>query len=190
MKLSDIQKRLQAPFPAHLVSWKPQAFNKDHSRVVMVAYVDARAVQDRLDGVCPNDWHFEVQPVEGLPAVRGSLTVLGVTRADMGQGNDYRTATDDALKRCAVHFGIGRYLHDLPKTWVDWDIDRSEPRVMPELPEWARPDHERTPGGSHLMQAMEQLRHELPEDGEAQKQVYRHLKAALGGLHPVKEDLS
>ena len=34
------------------------------------------------------------------------------------------------------------------------------------------------------MQAMDQLRYELPEDLDLQREVYRHLKAALGSLHP------
>ncbi|GGM08607.1 single-stranded DNA-binding protein DdrA [Deinococcus aerophilus] len=190
MKLSDVQKRLQAPFPSHLVGWKPQSFTKDRSRALMLSYVDARAVQDRLDAICPDAWSFEIEVVTGaaMPTVKGRLTVLGVTREDIGEAGDgalatLKAASSDALKRCAVQFGIGRYLYDLPKQWVDWNDARHEPVTPPELPEWARPDHERSPGGAHLVQAMEQLRYELPEDLDLQREVYKHLKAALGSLH-------
>ena len=193
MNLSDVQKRLQAPFPAHLVAWKPGAFSRDRSRAMMMAHIDARAVQDRLDAICPHDWAFEVEVIPGTrqPTVKGRLTVLGVSREDIGEAPEgdlgtLKAAASDALKRCAVHFGIGRYLYDLPKTWADWDDAKRVPLQTPELPDWARPDHERTPGGAHLMQAMEQLRHELPEDLDLQREVYRHLKAALGALHPDK----
>lgn len=191
MKLSDVQKRLQAPFPAHLVGWKPQSYTKDRSRALLLAYVDARAVQDRLDAICPDGWSFEIEvvPGTGTPTVKGRLTVLGVTREDIGEATDgeygtLKAASSDALKRCAVQFGIGRYLYDLPKQWVDWNDARREPAVAPELPEWARPDHERSPGGAHIVQAMEQLKYELPEDLELQREVYKHLKAALGSIHP------
>ena len=53
MNLSDMQKRLQAPFPAHMISWKPATLNRDRSRALLLAHIDARAVQDRLDAICP-----------------------------------------------------------------------------------------------------------------------------------------
>ncbi|MBB5234438.1 hypothetical protein HNQ09_001876 [Deinococcus budaensis] len=192
MKLSDVQKRLAAPFPAHLVGWKPQALTKDRSRALLVAYIDARAVMDRLDATCPDLWEFRTREVTGTPTpiVQGSLTVLGVTREDYGEAGEgeagtIKAAASDALKRCAVHFGIGRYLYDLPKCWADWDDKKREPVSTPELPEWARPEHERSPGGAHIVQAMEQLRYELPEDLDLQREVYRCLKAALNTVYPA-----
>ena len=38
MKLSDVQKRLQAPFPAHMVAWKPGVISKDRKRALMLAH--------------------------------------------------------------------------------------------------------------------------------------------------------
>ncbi|MGY2892790.1 Rad52/Rad22 family DNA repair protein [Deinococcus sp. UYEF24] len=191
MKLSDVQKRLQIPFSAHLVSWKPQAFNKDRTRALMVAYIDARAVQDRLDAVCPNDWSFQIEAIPGMPTptVRGSLTVLGVNRQDIGEAGEgdagtLKAAASDALKRCAVQFGIGRYLYDLPRVWAEWDAQKKEPKTTPQLPEWAKPDFERSPGGAHIAQALDQLRYELPVDVELQRRVYKHLKAAMQTLEP------
>lgn len=192
MKLSDIQKRLQAPFPSHLVCWKPGAMTKDRSRALLMAYIDARMVMDRLDAVCPDGWAFDVEVIPGAPqpTVKGTLTVLGISRSDIGEADGsseagtLKAAASDALKRCAVHFGIGRYLYDLPRQWVDWDDKKREPVRVPELPEWARPDHERTPGGQHIVQTLEQLRYELPEDVGLQREVYKHLKAALNAVQP------
>lgn len=192
MKLSDLRGRLQAPFSAHLVHWKPGALSRSKDRALLMAFIDARAVMDRLDAICPDDWSFDAQEVASakVPTVRGTLTVLGVSRTDFGEGDpttgagdSYKAACSDALKRCAVHFGIGRYLYDLPRTWVEWDEQKRAPRTTPELPVWARPEHERGPGGTHLTQALEQLRQELPEDLELQRTVYKHLVAALGALH-------
>ena len=193
MKLSDVQKRLQAPFPAHMVMWKPGVITKDRKRALLLAHIDARAVQDRLDAICPDGWSFEVEVVTGtrLPPVKGRLTVLGVTREDIGEAQPgelgtLKAASSDALKRCAVQFGIGRYLYDLPRQWVDWNDARREAVSPPQLPDWARPDHERSPGGAHLVQAMDQLKYELPEDLDLQREVYKHLKAALSSIHPVQ----
>lgn len=199
MKLSDLRHRLQAPFSAHLVHWKPGALSRNKDRALLMAFIDARAVQDRLDAVCPDDWHFDAQEVPSakVPTVRGTLTVLGVSRTDFGEGDpttgagdSYKAACSDALKRCAVHFGIGRYLYDLPRTWVEWDEQKRAPKFTPQLPVWARPEHERGPGGAHLTQALEQLRQELPEDLELQRTVYKHLVAALGALHPPRPEHS
>lgn len=191
MKLSDVQRRLQAPFSAHLVGWRAAAFNKDRSRALLLAYVDARAVQDRLDAICPDSWSFELTVIEGAasPTVKGRLTVLGVVREDIGEAGEgergtLKAAASDALKRCAVQFGIGRYLYDLPKTWADWNDQKHAPKITPQLPEWARPDFERSPGGAHIAQAMDQLKYELPVDLELQREVYKHLKAALHSLEP------
>lgn len=192
MKLSDVEKRLHAPFAAHLIDWKPGTLTKDRRRALMMAYIDARAVMDRLDAICPDAWSFDVEAIAGapVPTMRGTLTVLGVSRSDVGEGDpsseagrSYKAATSDALKRCAVHFGIGRYLYDLPKQWVDWDDAKRKPVHTPELPDWAKPDHERSPGGAQLVQALEQLRHELPEDLDAQRAVYHALKRALAACH-------
>jgi hypothetical protein len=192
MKLSDVQKRLQAPFPAHMLIWKAAAFSQDNTRALMVAVTNVFAVQTRLDAICPDSWAFAAYPAEGTPrpAVRGSLTVLGMTREDIGEGGTFAEATEDALRRCACHFGIGRYLYDLPKQWLVWDNTLGKVvGDLPELPEWARPDHEKSPAGAHLVMALEQLRYELPEDLDTQRAVYKHLKAALGTLHvPVTPD--
>ncbi len=191
MKLSDVQRRLAAPFPSHEVAWKPQAISKDKRRALMVAYVDARAVMERLDAVCPNEWNFEIEVVPGTPTptAKGRLTVLGVVREDIGEAGEgeagtLKAAASDALKRCAVHFGVGRYLYDLPLGWMDWDEARRAPMRTPELPEWARPEPERTPGGAHLVQALEQLRFELPADLGLQRDIYKHLRAALATIKP------
>ena len=195
MKLSDVQRRLAAPFPTHLVAWKPQAISKDKKRALMVAYVDARAVMDRLDAVCPNDWNFQIEVIDGTPTptVKGRLTILGVTREDIGEAFDgdaatLKAAASDALKRCAVHFGIGRYLYDLPLAWVEWDDQKRRPAQELELPEWARPEPERTPGGAHIVQAIEQLRFELPADLALQREVYKPLRAALAALTGHEND--
>ena len=193
MKLSDVQRRLAAPFPSHEIAWKPQAVSKDKKRALMVAYVDARAVMERLDAVCPNDWSFEVVvvPETPTPTVKGRLTVLGVSREDIGEAGEgeagtLKAAASDALKRCAVHFGVGRYLYDLPLDWGDWDDAKRAPARAPELPEWAKPEPERTPGGAHLVQALEQLRYELPADLGLQRDIYKHLRAALATIKPAE----
>lgn len=44
-----------------------------------------------------------------------------------------KAATTDALKRAAAKLGIGRYLAQALKVWVDWDPVTREPRQLPQL---------------------------------------------------------
>lgn len=93
------------------------------------AYVEARTVQTRLDEVVgPGGWSFEWQPItvnEEHVVLKGTLTLLGVTKEDAGEAHInprrsekeelVKAAVSDALKRAAVHHGVGRLLYSLPK---------------------------------------------------------------------------
>lgn len=82
-----------------------------------ITYIDARLVAGRLNHVCPEVWAPEFVP---HPSGRGlicKLTVGGITRTDYGT-SDYENAKgdfSDALKRAAVHFGVGESLYVVPK---------------------------------------------------------------------------
>ncbi len=121
----DVWAALAAPFPADEIQWRVEAVSRDKKRALVVPYVDARAVLDRLDeAVGPENWHdaYEVLPKMGENyAVKARLTVLGVTKEDVGEGDSLKAAFADALKRAAVKFGVGRHLYRMEKAWVDYD---------------------------------------------------------------------
>ena len=103
--------------------------------------------------------------------------------AQEGGVDNLKAAASDALKRCAVQFGIGRYLYDLPQPWVDWDDTKRLPvNGYPALPSYALPEHERSAGAGHIIGALHQLRRDFPEDLDVQRAVYKHLKDALNVL--------
>ncbi|PTA66915.1 Rad52/Rad22 family DNA repair protein [Deinococcus arcticus] len=185
MTYAGVKDQLAAPFPARRVLWRAQNFSRDRTTARMVAYVDARTVMDRLDEVCPDAWEFDVEFLPGpLPAARGRLTVLGLTRCDVGEAGEgdaatLKAAASDALKRCAVHFGVGRYLYDLPSPWVAWDEERRAPAELPRLPEWALSEDERPNGATHVLGTLDALRAGLPQDVGQLREVYRHVRAAL-----------
>jgi hypothetical protein len=126
----EILEALSKPFDPREVEVKIQAVNRDRTRAQVVAYVDARTVLDRLDeAVGPTGWSdsYEVltNGADGdgrrLVEVKCTLTVLGVSKEDVGEGDSLKAAFSDALKRAAVKFGVGRYLYRLPKVWADLD---------------------------------------------------------------------
>jgi hypothetical protein len=124
-----IGAQLAAPFNPDDVEWRPSGKSGANQRTSLVAYVDARTVQDRLDAVCGvNGWQFDWQPiaVEGgeVKQAKGILTIHGVSKSDVGTASNWEAskgAVSDCLKRAAVHFGIGRYLYELPAVVVALD---------------------------------------------------------------------
>lgn len=129
MELSEAYKELSKPFDPKEVELKVQSTSKDRKRGLVVAYVDARAVLDRLDEVVgPGGWSDSYRLLADLKDESGrrvevacALTVLGITKEDVGEGDTLKAAYSDALKRAAVKFGVGRYLYRLPKVWADLD---------------------------------------------------------------------
>ncbi|MGH2502911.1 MAG: Rad52/Rad22 family DNA repair protein, partial [Ktedonobacterales bacterium] len=124
----EIARKLQAPFDRDDVEFRVQGRVSDQSgRAQVVAYVDARVVQDRLDQVVgPGNWSFDWEPVlvenGQVMLAKGTLTVLGVAKSDIGSASNFEQSlgcVSHAFKRAAVHWGVGRYLYGLPMTWVN-----------------------------------------------------------------------
>lgn len=138
---SELLTALAKPFPPNEIRFKVQTSKNGSSLVV--PYVDARAVMDRLDEVFGGDWYddYSVVQVGKRVSIECSLTCAGVTRKDVGDiedsqgGGDLKAGYSDALKRAAVKFGIGRFLYSLPKMWVKLSGDRIAPSDEQKLQE-------------------------------------------------------
>ena len=70
----------------------------------------------------------------------GSHTGVGEEWAD--DENAATRAEAQAFKRACACFGLGRYLYDFDKGWVDLD-QYKRPVRTPSLPEWALPAYVR-----------------------------------------------
>lgn len=132
-------EKLAGEFPAQEVKWRVEALSKDKRRALIVPYVDARIVADRLDEVVGHaGWHDQydllaLKQGDEPYAVMCRLTVKGVTKQDVGEGDSLKAAFSDAFKRAAVKFGIGRYLYTFNKVWADHDPDRGTFTIPEEL---------------------------------------------------------
>jgi len=172
--MDEVWRKLAEPFPPGEVQWRIEALSKDKRKALVVPYVDARTVLDRLDRVVgPEGWHdsYEVlsdqeRTLEGerrerVVEVKCRLTVLGVSKEDVGEGDSLKAAFSDALKRAAVKFGVGRYLYRLEKQWVDYDPEKGRftPPTLPEPPEG---EEEEKPEAYRLI---DQLLERLKEKG-------------------------
>ena len=139
---------LTAPFPAEAVHWKPLAVKGN--RDLAAAYLDARAVMQRLDSVFGvGGWKDSYQLVNGGSVVCTlSVKIDGewIGKTDVGSpseqpddGDKLKAAFSDSLKRAAIKIGVGRYLYKLPRQWVDYDPQSKQFVKVPTLPAWALP---------------------------------------------------
>ena len=122
--VTDAIPHLRRPFAANAVRWKVQTGKAGSPGGYVVAYIDARLVIERLNRVCPHMWSTEYEPWGGRwdsGLMICHLTVGDVTRTDVGKGqgeDKEKAAFSDALKRAAVHFGVGVSLYAMKAVWV------------------------------------------------------------------------
>lgn len=140
--------RLKAPFPNERLHVKIQSLSRDKTQAMLVVYLQHTDVQNRLDEVDPQ-WEFgllEHQVLPGLIAIHAELRVKGVQRTNVGEGEDPKSAYSDALKRCAMLFGVGRFLYDEGRVWIPYNDSKDRYRVFTyEDYEKARDLHPREP---------------------------------------------
>jgi len=136
---------LAAPFPPEEVHWRPGAVSGN--RALALPYIDVRQVMERLDSIFGVDgWESSYRFLNGGTAVLCRLRVRfgddeWVCKMDVGgesdqpdEGDRYKAAVSDSLKRAAVHLGVGRYLYRASPQWVDWDAAKKQFKVQPVLP--------------------------------------------------------
>lgn len=111
----DAAPILRRPFTPEAIRFKVQAqWPRDNpTGGMIVAYIDARLVVERLNLVVPHLWTATYEPI-GTGSMWCHLTIGGITRRDVGQGQG-KGLVSDSLKRAAVHFGIGVSLYAIPK---------------------------------------------------------------------------
>ncbi len=147
----ELHCRLSQPFPASLVKWRAGATSRDtlsacapqggtgKMRAQALAYAPARVYEDRLNLLCPGAWEVTFEPWSELRLIC-SLTLCGLTRSSTGEsdGKGFAVGTSaeaQAFKRACSKFGLGRYLYDLPTTWVAYDSKKRQLAEVPRLPE-------------------------------------------------------
>ena len=134
----DTLRALAAAFDPDCVGYLARA--SQGNQALAMPYIEARDVMARLDAVVGPaqwEWRYELLEAEGR-RVKGILTVCGITREDAGEAaqetEPLKSAVSDALKRCGVHFGIGRYLYYLPMLWHPYDQQRKRWQSQPGFP--------------------------------------------------------
>lgn len=143
-RVKQMAEQLAAPFPASEIEWRVGTVTKDKTKGMALAYLTARAVQDRLDEVFgPDGWSSDFQLTDKgflctLTCRFGDKWVRKTDGADSTQIEATKGGISGALKRAAVQLGIGRYLYYLPNVWHPLKNGRYL-QGEPSLPAWALP---------------------------------------------------
>jgi len=154
-------QQLKMPFPKTEVKWRVGRSGVSNGRpwVMALAYIDSRAVQERLDEVVgPFKWQDKYsfgKQGEIVCSLGIKVEDEWVWKSDgAGQTNfeAEKGGLSDAFKRSAVKWGIGRYLYNLTESFADVSRDKKKGYKYikidgnnyywkpPELPSWALPD--------------------------------------------------
>lgn len=123
---------LEYPFTADEIEWRILRTTKDKTKGQVAAFIDSRAIQNRLDTVLGREnWQNHLCTVPGKDnAGTAHICELSIYYADRGEWirkSDGAGSTDiepikgglsNAFKRAASMWGIGRYLYALKNIWV------------------------------------------------------------------------
>lgn len=128
MNYEEIIRRLREPFNGREIEWKIQVTSQDKQRGMAVAYMDARAVQKRLDEtVGPFNWKNVYSLWHDNSQICGISIFYDerkewVTKFDGAENSDFepiKGGLSDSFKRAASVWGIGRYLYEMEGIWVE-----------------------------------------------------------------------
>ena len=164
--MSNLEKKLKQPFPAKEIKWRVQTYGKSNNGhwAMVLAYIDARAVMDRLEKVVGfGNWQDNIKSLDnGKTFCELSIKVNDewITRTGVaGETNveKEKGGASDALKRAGVKFGIGRYLYHLTTNFAETSEDKKKGDNWhktktknneyfwwkePQLPSWALPNND------------------------------------------------
>lgn len=167
-------KLLALPFKENEIEWRIGSCGKKGNGQIWatcLAYIQARAIMDRLDEVCgPENWRVSYEFVSAsqgtAPGVIARLSIFvgdkWITKEDGAEQTDieqFKGGLSSALKRAGSVWGIGRYLYGLESGFahVD-DKGRNYGKTKdgaefhwnpPNLPQWALPQGEKAqPNGA------------------------------------------
>jgi hypothetical protein len=122
--VDQIMQELRASFKENELEYRVGATNRDKTKGLALAYVEARAIQNRLDEVVGlNNWRMSYREVQGGFICTLSLRIEGewISKEDGAQVTEFESikgGISSAFKRVASSgWGLGRYLYDLKDNW-------------------------------------------------------------------------
>lgn len=117
---------LTAPVTVQEIEWRVQSQTSAKDKIVVVPYITNRCVMQRFDDQFGwAGWQNEIKEIDGgflctitaiLPGGEMIRKTDGASRTSV---EPVKGGISDAMKRCAVQFGLGRSLYDFPKVLIE-----------------------------------------------------------------------
>src|SRR2546421_4669349 len=142
--LASLKEALGQPFAVEHIQFLPKAIQQNQKRqwiCLALPYANKRVYEDRLNAVAFSLWSTPYTPpyTEGNKLiVPATVIVCDVTHTDYGeaylmvpsrrgeqheQENSATEAYSQAFRRACSKFLLGRYLYDLRKLWLPYDVN-------------------------------------------------------------------
>ncbi|MBS5789902.1 Rad52/Rad22 family DNA repair protein [Fusobacterium sp.] len=122
--MSDLLKKLREPFRKEELEFRVGATNNEKNMGLALAYVQVRAIQNRLDELFGVDgWTVSYKEISAgfICSLSIKINDRWVTKEDGAGMTEYESVKggiSNAFKRVASsEFGIGRYLYNAKKNW-------------------------------------------------------------------------
>lgn len=163
--MEKLKELLSAKFQPKDILWRVQRSGETNNKIwaLVLAYVDARAIMERLDDVMGIDCWKDSYRIDANGAIcRLELRINNewIAKENGAEQTDveaYKGQLSKAFVRCAVNWGIGRYLYDLTESYAfcqeakpaskdGWHRDKIKDSGKffywqePSLPSWALPE--------------------------------------------------
>lgn len=170
---------LSEPFPAEDIEWRVSRAGVANGKLwcSVLAYITARAIEERLDSVCGQaNWRNEeprIFEIQGAKETRSAFAVglsirindEWITKWDVAEPTNIEPAKggfSGAMKRAGQQWGIGRYLYRLDEVFADTS---EEPMKGNRLWNWAKLP-EKQGGGTYYWKTPGLPAWAMPKDKE------------------------
>ncbi|RHG37958.1 hypothetical protein DW261_02560 [Fusobacterium varium] len=122
--MKEMMNKLQEPFEESEIEFRVGATNSDKTKGMALAYVQARAIQNRLDNLFGVDgWSVSYKEITAgfICSLSVKINDKWITKEDGAAITEFESVKggiSSAFKRVASSgFGIGRYLYNAKNMW-------------------------------------------------------------------------
>lgn len=143
----NLKEQLEKPFLDDELEFRVGATNSDKTKGLALAYIQARAIQNRLDEVVGiENWRVSYKEINGgfLAKLELKINNEWIAKEDGANITDYEAikgGISSAFKRAASVWGIGRYLYEIESQWLPIE-QKGKAYIFKETPKLNTKDQE------------------------------------------------
>lgn len=143
----NLKEQLEKPFLDDELEFRVGATNSDKTKGLALAYIQARAIQNRLDEVVGiENWKVSYKEINGgfLAKLELKINNEWIAKEDGANVTDYEAikgGISSAFKRAASVWGIGRYLYEIESQWLPIE-QKGKAYIFKETPKLNNKDQE------------------------------------------------